>query len=173
MRRILLFTLDILRSINPQNIEKSEIVPGSLHEIQISYSPKIRFEQRSLISCSSDAAEVLRNFYDEQQMEYCESIWVAYLTMSNRVLGVLNHSSGGLSKCVVDIKQVIGVACKSNAAGLILSHNHPSGALRASNADKHLTDKLKAACEIMELNFLDHLILTREGYYSFADEGRL
>jgi DNA repair protein RadC len=95
------------------------------------------------------------------------------LNRSNRVLGISCISKGGISGTVVDVKIILQTALKANASGLIISHNHPSGNLTASSEDIKITVKLKNACKLLDLSLLDHLIITDEGYLSFADEGML
>jgi DNA repair protein RadC len=95
------------------------------------------------------------------------------LNRSNRVLGISCISKGGISGTVVDLKIILQTALKANASGLIVSHNHPSGNLTASREDVKVTEKLKSACQLLDLSLLDHLIISEEGYFSFADEGIL
>jgi DNA repair protein RadC len=97
-----------------------------------------------------------------------------YLNQSNRVLGVYPLSTGGVTGTIADPRLIFSVALKINAAGIILSHNHPSGNLSPSKADKDLTDKIKEGSKLLDVKLLDHIIVTPENtYYSFADEGLL
>jgi DNA repair protein RadC len=96
-----------------------------------------------------------------------------HLSRANRIIGHSHISTGGLSGTVVDPKKIFQNALKANAAGLILAHNHPSGQLQPSEADKNLTKKLVAAGKFLEIAILDHLILSTEGYFSFADHGMI
>lgn len=80
---------------------------------------------------------------------------------------------GGISSTVVDVKLIIAEALKVLASGIILVHNHPSGEVKPSSADYALTEKIKKACVLLDISLLDHLIITRNNYYSFADEGDL
>ncbi|MEP1088659.1 MAG: JAB domain-containing protein, partial [Algoriphagus sp.] len=88
-------------------------------------------------------------------------------------LGIVNISSGGTAGTVVDVKLVYAAAIKANSSSVILAHCHPSGNLLPSEQDKRLTQRIKKAGEILDIPVLDHLIMTAEGYYSFADEGEL
>ena len=88
-------------------------------------------------------------------------------------LGIYHLSKGGIAGTVVDPKIVFSVALKSAASSLILIHNHPSGNLQPSEADKTITKKLVDAAKLLDINVLDHLIISIESYYSFADEGLL
>ncbi|MBL7870526.1 MAG: JAB domain-containing protein, partial [Cyclobacteriaceae bacterium] len=90
---------------------------------------------------------------------------------ANKVLGIFEVSTGGISGTVADPKLIFAAAIKAAASGIILSHNHPSGNLQPSQADIDLTRKIKEAGRFLEIQLLDHIIITTEGYYSFADEG--
>jgi DNA repair protein RadC len=94
-----------------------------------------------------------------------------FTNRANKVLGIFELSTGGVSGTVADPKLIFAAALKVAASGLILSHNHPSGNLQPSQADIDLTRKIKEAGKLLEIQLLDHIILTTEGYYSFADEG--
>jgi len=89
----------------------------------------------------------------------------------NRVLGVVEISQGGLSGTVADPKVIFAAALKSCASDIVLAHNHPSGELDPSREDIALTNKIKAGAELLDLKVLDHLIISKEGFYSFADNG--
>ena len=93
------------------------------------------------------------------------------LNRANRVIGISDISTGGVSGTVADPKVIFGIALKANASSIILAHNYPSGNLNPSQPDVSLTNRLKQAGKILQLSVLDHLIITRDGYYSFADEG--
>ena len=94
-----------------------------------------------------------------------------FLNRTNKALGVSFISKGGMAETVMDVKIILQTALKTHASGIILSHNHPSGNLHPSEADKRITSKIKEACKLLDLNLLDHIIITEEHYYIFADEG--
>lgn len=102
-----------------------------------------------------------------------EEFWIVYLNNSNKVLHKNQLSKGGITGTLVDVRLVMKTAIEVGATGLILSHNHPSGTLKPSEADKQITQKLKVASESMDIKVLDHLIITEKAYFSFADEGLL
>jgi DNA repair protein RadC len=102
-----------------------------------------------------------------------EEFWVVYLRRSNAILAELRISRGGLSGTVADPKVIFGKALALRAAALILVHNHPSGNRSPSASDRQLTRNMKEAGSFLDLPVLDHLIITRSGYYSFADAGAL
>jgi DNA repair protein RadC len=95
------------------------------------------------------------------------------LNRANYVMGLFNATSGTSTGTIADPKLIFVSAIKANACGIILAHNHPSGNLTASQADIALTNKLKEAGKFLEIQVLDHIIITSESYYSFADEGLL
>lgn len=90
---------------------------------------------------------------------------------ASRLLGYLKLSEGGITETIIDLKMVLQTALKCNAQAFIIAHSHPSGNLKPSAGDINLTKRLKEAARLLELNLLDHLIITAEGYDSFADEG--
>lgn len=106
-------------------------------------------------------------------MSIKEEAAVMFLNRSNRVLCVNLVSSGGITGTVVDIRLILAMALKSLACAIMVAHTHPSGNLQPSRVDEALTVKLKEAARIMDIALLDHLILSTESYYSFADEGFL
>jgi len=100
-----------------------------------------------------------------------EEFWVLFLNNSNKVIYKSQLSKGGIAGTVVDMRLVFKLALENGATGLILCHNHPSGELNPSGADKQITQKIKTAGEILDVKVLDHLIITESKYYSFVDEG--
>jgi len=102
-----------------------------------------------------------------------EEFWVIYLNNSNKILFKEQLSKGGLTGTLVDVRLVFKKAIELSATAVILCHNHPSGKLQASNADKSITNKLKKAGETLDIKVLDHLIITENAYFSFADENIL
>lgn len=141
-------------------------------EITLSYSTNVPAKSRPTVSCSSDAFRIFHSAWDPAQIELQEAFKLILLNRANRVLGIVHLFTGGVAGTVVDPKLVFAAALKANASGIILAHNHPSGTLKPSRADKHLTRKLRQGGRILEINILDHLIITPyDGYYSFTDEG--
>ncbi|MFV5694835.1 RadC family protein [Flavobacterium sp. LB3P122] len=100
-----------------------------------------------------------------------EEFWIVYLNNSNKVISKSQLSKGGITGTLVDVRLVFKTALEMGATGLILCHNHPSGTLIPSDADKQITWKLKLAGDSLEIKVLDHLIVTETSYYSFVDEG--
>jgi DNA repair protein RadC len=100
-----------------------------------------------------------------------EEFWVLFLNNSNKILFKSQLSKGGMTGTMVDVRIVFKIAFEQNATAIILTHNHPSGKLQASDADIQITKKIKTAGQQLDIPVLDHIIITETGYYSFADEG--
>lgn len=142
-------------------------------EIEISYMPKIKPSARPKITGQADVYLLFINTWDKTKIELIEQFKVMLLNKANRVLGICTLTSGNVSGTIADPKQVFAVALKANATQVILAHNHPSGNLDPSTGDYDLTKRIKAAGEFLDLKVLDHLIISIEGFYSFANEGIL
>ena len=100
-----------------------------------------------------------------------EEFWILYLNNSNKVIYKTQLSKGGITGTVVDVRLVFKMALEHNATSIILTHNHPSGKLQASDADIQITKKLKLAGQQLDIAILDHIIITETGFYSFRDQG--
>lgn len=142
-------------------------------EIQLTYKSNVKPSQRPKINGSRDAYEVLKRTWNESTIDLFEEFKVMFTNRANKVLGIMEVSSGGISGTVADPKLIFVAALKAGASGMILSHNHPSGNLSPSQPDIELTRKIKEGGKLLEIQLLDHIILTSESYYSFADEGIL
>ncbi len=140
-----------------------------LAEIQVSYHSSSK--EKPKVSSSKSAFEIFKSYWNDGRLELQEEFKIILLNRSNFVLGIYNLSMGGVSSTVVDIKLIFAVALKCNASAIILCHNHPSGNLNPSDADKEITKKIKQASEIFDIKLLDHIIITSNGYYSFQDNG--
>ena len=113
---------------------------------------------------------LLPNWLD---VDYVESFYVILLSRGNHVLGVCKISLGSVSGTVADPKKIFQTALKANASAIIISHNHPSGQTKPSVNDNEITKKCKEAGRFLDMPVLDHIILTRDSYFSYADEGML
>jgi DNA repair protein RadC len=143
-----------------------------IREVQVSYQPLggTLFQVRS----SQSAYDYISRVYDEATIGLYEEFMVLLLNRANRVLGCLKLSRGGLTGTVVDLRILYGTALKAMASGIIIAHNHPSGNLTPSDADRELTSQIKQAGKLLDITLLDHLILGTEGdYASFAEKGWL
>lgn len=127
-------------------------------------------QKRNKIKTSSDAFNQIGPILADLHVE---QFWIILLSRSHEVIAKRKISEGGVSGTVVDAKVVFKIALELLASSIILVHNHPSGNLRPSRADKILTEKLVKAGNVMNINVLDHLIVGEKGYYSFADEGEI
>jgi DNA repair protein RadC len=119
------------------------------------------------ITSSKSVFELMQPLIGELQHE---EFWIVYLNNSNKVLLKEQSSKGGLTGTLVDVRLVFKKALDLFATAIILCHNHPSGKLQPSQADKSITEKLKRAGETLDIKVLDHLIITENAYFSFADE---
>ena len=142
-----------------------------ISEIEVSYNPQRIVEYQ--ISNSSKTYELMLSQWNWKEIEMLEEVKVIFLNKNNIVIGVYNLAKGGISQCTVDIRIILAVALKSLSTSIILVHNHPSGNLQPSQSDKEITQNLKEACKLVQIALIDHLIITKENYYSFADEGIL
>ena len=140
----------------------------SFNEIAISYTCK---GLGPVISSSRDIFNLMLPNWND--VDYCESFYVILINRGNKVLGVNKISMGSVSGTVADPKKIFQVALKANSSAVILCHNHPSGNTRPSMTDKKITEKCKEAGKFLDLPVLDHIIVTRYGYFSFADDGLL
>ena len=125
---------------------------------------------RFKISSSLDVFELMKPLLEDLLVE---QFWTLYLNNSNKVLSKLKISEGGMTGTVVDIRLILKHALELNATSIVLSHNHPSGILIPSEADIKVTGKIKKATEFMDIKVLDHIIITDQSYFSFADQGRI
>lgn len=127
-------------------------------------------EEKKSINSSNDAYSLVYSELDDKPFE---EFWIILLNRSNKVLGKYNISRGGISGTVADPKLIFSYALGKLASSIILAHNHPSGSVKPSLADRRLTDKLKRAAGYLDITILDHIIVGDSKYFSFADEGIL
>jgi len=142
-------------------------------EIELVYKTKVKPSQRPQITSSVDTFKILRQIWNPDKIEMIEEFKVLFLNRNNKVLGVFDASCGGITGTVADPRIILAAAVKSNAVSMILAHNHPSGSSKPSRADEELTTKIKEAAKYFDMRVIDHVIITVEEYYSFADEGIL
>jgi DNA repair protein RadC len=142
----------------------------TLSEIQVSYKPGLT-SSPTTIANSQNAYEIFKSLFPVDTISLQEQFVVLYLNRANRVIGSYQLSKGGLTGTIADVRLILSVALKTLASGLILAHNHPSGNLKPSEADIQLTQKVKDAAKLMDIEVLDHMILSSNGYFSFTDDG--
>ena len=129
------------------------------------------FPKQKLTS-SKQSSEFIRQFYSDD-IEIYESFFILMLNRANETIGYSKISQGGICGTIVDVKIVAKFVVDSLASGIIIAHNHPSGNLQPSQADIQITNKIKEIVKLLDSTLLDHIILTKESYYSFQDEQKL
>ncbi len=122
------------------------------------------------IKCSKDVADIFQPLLSDISHE---EFWILFLNRSNKVINTMKLSQGGISGTVTDVRIVMKKAIEYLASGIIICHNHPSGNLNPSESDTKITQKIKEAGALMDIQLLDHLIISDKDYYSFADNGLL
>jgi DNA repair protein RadC len=126
--------------------------------------------EKSVAGCSRDIAAYLRTALKDYQHEVFA---VVFLNRANKINHFEIVSEGGITGTVADPRVILKKALEENAVNIILCHNHPSGSLKPSRADEELTFKIKEAAKYFDIKVIDHIIVSEDGYYSFADEGIL
>ena len=140
-------------------------------EIKISYMNEV--VEKIKVMGSSEVYQVLKANWDLDTIELQEEFKILLLNQGNQVLGIKSMFKGGINTCSIDVRLIMGMALKANASALVITHNHPSGNLNASESDKRITSKIKECCELFDIRLLDHIIMAKNSYLSFADEGIL
>jgi DNA repair protein RadC len=142
-------------------------------EISVRYDKKVPFEEMITISRSSDIADFCRKLFNADTIAWTEEMILICLNRANKVIGYYKVSQGGFHGTVADPKVIFTVALTCAASAIIISHNHPSGSLKPSHADIDLTRKIKEAGKLLDISLLDHVIVTEDTFFSFADDGQL
>jgi len=144
----------------------------TINEVKVSYK-KDYYLDGYTVNSSKRAYEAFKLIYDMDTIELFESFYVLFLDTSGRIIGYYLIGRGGNDAVPVDLKIIYMLALKTVCSSIIVAHNHPSGTLYPSNADKILTQRIVEAGILLNINVHDHIILTVNGYYSFKDEGLL
>ena len=127
-------------------------------------------EERFVVRSSRD----IYNYFHPKMADLpIEEIWVMLLNNACKVMDARRVAIGGISEVVADVRLVLREAIMARATAVVLCHNHPSGSIHPSRHDDSLTDRLRQACEVMNIRLIDHVIVTDGRYYSYADEGRI
>lgn len=143
-------------------------------EVQLTYKSHVKPSTRYKISSSQDTCQLMLKHFPADTIEYRESFKVVLLNQACRVLGIASISEGGISSTCVDVRLILQAALLANASLIILVHNHPSGNTSPSPQDDLLTERIRKAAKLMEIQIMDHVIITpEERYYSYYDEGKL
>ncbi len=140
-------------------------------ELKLAYKTKVKADLRPKVTSSKDSFAIFKENWDMTKIELVEQFKVLFTNRANKCLGIVDISSGGITGTVADPKIILAAALKCGACGFVLCHNHPSGNLTASQSDIDLTRKLKEGGKLLEIQYLDHIIITATTYLSFADEG--
>lgn len=165
-----------LRLKSYQYPETPEIVLGDVPEIlvpeiQVNYSRDMGIPFLGKLTSIADVEGFVRKTFDSKTLELQEQFIVIYLDTQINIIGYYRHSKGSINEVTVDIRIILGAAVQCGCTGLIIAHNHPSGGLEPSKPDLDITRKLREACTVHNIRLVDHLIITKGGYYSFASNG--
>jgi len=160
-----------------KNSQSTQQTIDFLHvaEVTLTYVTKVKPSERLVVSCSRDAHKIFFDSWDLSTIEHKETVKMLLLNRANKVLGITTISEGGISGSLMDVRMIYQYALKANACGIIIAHNHPSGNSNPSESDQKITNKIKEAGNLLDIQLLDHIIVTpeRDVYRSFADEGQL
>jgi len=146
---------------------QSILLEDKVAEIYVSYSHPIPSKKRIAMTTPNTVVEVLRYAWDDRTIELYESFKVILLNRNNRLLGVCSIAEGGITNTVVDVRILFAVALKCSAVTIILAHNHPSGNINPSEGDRLITKKIVEGASILDIEVLDHVIITKDDFYSF------
>ncbi|MDA7820569.1 DNA repair protein RadC [Flavobacteriaceae bacterium] len=179
MKRILLSINNDLQKFDQLPIERlvefkgiGEVKAIKLKAV-VELSKRFQKQQPDKTTVLNSSKIVYESIYMDLDTLPHEEFWILYLNQSNRLLEKYRLSKGGITQTTVDLRLVFKRAFEVGATGLILAHNHPSGGLTPSSSDEQITRKFKLAAASVDLRILDHLIVSKKGYFSFADEGLL
>lgn len=143
----------------------------TFNEVKVSYKVSKKHCDLDSISNSRTTYDYLRRVWDKGTINYTEDFIILLLNRTNKIIGWSKVSSGGMAGVLCDPKVIFSIALAAGAHSIILSHNHPSGNTKPSNEDLNMTQKLKGGGELLDIDVLDHIIITDDTYLSFADEG--
>lgn len=144
---------------------KSKLKMFELKKIQTDF-------QNVKISKSSEGYDLIRNFYGDD-IEIFESVFALFLNNANNTIGYAKISQGGINGTVVDVRIIAKYAVESMATAVIVAHNHPSGKTSPSEQDDKITKELKVGLKTLGIHLIDHLIITKNSYYSYKDESKI
>ncbi len=165
LNKLARFNINELKKINGIGEAKAITIIAA---VELGSRRKINEAVKQKLTSSRQAFEILQPKIGDKQYE---EFWFLAINRANVVTGSYRVSDGGITGTVADIRRIFKLALEQNATSIILAHNHPSGNLSPSEEDKSLTKRLVSAGKVMDIPVQDHLIITYDGYYSFADEG--
>lgn len=145
--------------------------PFKVTEVELSYKSRIKPNDRFQVSDASEVYYLFKHLL-KNRIEHHEEVHVVLLNQALKILGISQVSKGGISESTVDARIIFQLAILSNATKIILVHNHPSGNINPSQQDDDITSKINRISIILGIELIDHVIIAKEGYYSYAIEGR-
>lgn len=129
-----------------------------------------KIPEKPVISNSHNAYQIFRNHLSDLRTE---EFWAAFLNQSNKVIHLAQLTQGGINQSIVDVRILFKTALDHFSTGVVIAHNHPSGNLKPSREDIEITQKIREAGKLLNIQLLDHLIITQNSYFSFSDDGLL
>ena len=143
------------------------------NELKLSYHRNVKFSNEDFKSINNSKLmdRTFRMIWDLEEFEIRESFYALYFNTKLDVIGYRKIADGGLDSIMVDMRLIMSSALLCNATRIAVAHNHPSGAMKPSTADRSLTNKIIEAGKVLDIQLLDHIVLTADSYYSFRDEG--
>jgi DNA repair protein RadC len=141
--------------------------------IQVRFDKKVKKSELKVLTSVDEVVSTLRQVFNVDTFYWTEEFILLCLNKRNALVGFYKVSSGGMGGTIADPRVIFTTALNCMATNIIIAHNHPSGSLQTSNADDSITKKIKESGEILDIQLLDHIILTDEGYYSYMEEGKL
>jgi DNA repair protein RadC len=160
------------------SMQKPQVVNDSIQlaEFELKQAKELttinNIKNQKILS-SDDAVDIFRQIWEKDTISAYEQAYVLFVNTNNKPKGFYHHSSGGIDGTIMDIQMISGMAVKSLSKGVIIAHNHPSGNIQPSEADKKITEQMKEALQLFNIKLLDSLILTENNYLSFANMGIL
>lgn len=140
-------------------------------ELKLIYKQNFKASERPRISNSVDSYNILNSDWNKDLIDFIEEFKILLLNTANKVIGCIGISIGGFRGTIADPKVIFAAAINGCASSIVLAHNHSSGNLKPSEQDILLTNRLKSGGLLLDIVVADHIIITSEGYYSFADQG--
>lgn len=138
------------------------------YELELHFKRPL-FDDMFFVSQSEDVVTCLRQSICSGRISYKEFFWVVLLNRANKVLGISEIASGSTDSVNINIKEVLQLALLSNASSIVLAHNHPSGRLKPSPSDTKITDRIHQSLKLIDIDLLDHVIITQEDFYSLYE----
>jgi DNA repair protein RadC len=154
------------------NNENKDIIFPEIN-LSLSFDKKVKKSELFRITTPKDAYHVFKSVFNADTFYWKEEMIMICMSRANQVLGFYKVSSGGLNVTIADPKVIFTVALNCGASSIIIAHNHPSGQLNPSTPDKKITEVIKNAGRILDIDLFDHMILGDDSYYSFAENGTL